>query len=79
MARRSRMSVLKRQRELRKAEKAAQKRQKRHGGGGADDQFIEPRPTVSFAELLQAADPEASPDDADSDPATQAPSVKEQD
>jgi len=50
MARRSRMSILKRQRELRKAEKAARKRARRHGlriEGSA-----EPRPTIEVAELL---------------------------
>ncbi len=50
MARRSRMSILKRQRELQKAEKAAKKRAKRHGViiEGSE----EPSPTVEAAEFL---------------------------
>lgn len=40
------MSVLKRQREAKKADKAAAKRAKRHGLPQAT--FIEPKPTVSF-------------------------------
>lgn len=43
MARRSRMSILKRQRELKKSEKAARKRAKRHGQ--PLDEPTEPRPT----------------------------------
>ena len=50
MARRSRMSVLKRQRELRKAEKAARKRAKRHGR--PEEGLVEPKPTVVTAELF---------------------------
>jgi hypothetical protein len=38
------MSMLKRQRELKKAEKAAQKRAKRHGI--PEQTYFEPRPTV---------------------------------
>jgi len=49
MARRSRMSILKRQRELRKSEKAAQKRAKRHGV--VIEGFTEPAPTVG-ADIL---------------------------
>ncbi len=51
---RSRMSIVKRQRELRKAEKAAQKRAKRHGI--PEVAFIEPQPTV------RVSDPDESPD-----------------
>ncbi len=51
---RSRMSLVKRQRELKKAEKAAQKRAKRHGI--PEVAFIEPQPTV------RASDPDESPD-----------------
>jgi len=51
---RSRMSILKRQRELKKVEKAAMKRAKRHGT--PEIAFIEPRPTVSLSA------PEESPD-----------------
>lgn len=49
MARKSRMSMLKRQRELKKAEKAAQKRAKRHGI--PEPTFSEPRPTVVGIDL----------------------------
>ena len=51
MARRSRMSVLKRQRELKKAEKAARKRAKKHGVH--EEGFTEPRPTVTVGDLLR--------------------------
>ena len=44
MARRSRMSILKRQRELKKSERAARKRAKRHGI--AEPLFHEPSPTL---------------------------------
>jgi hypothetical protein len=50
MARRSRMTILKRQRELKKAEKAALKRAKRHGA--KDDSPVEPTPSAEAAELL---------------------------
>ena len=50
MARRSRMTILKRQRELRKAEKAAVKRAKRHGF--IEEGSVEPTPTAAAAELL---------------------------
>ena len=50
MARRSRMSILKRQRELKKSEKAAHKRAKRHGTQPPG--FQEPVPTIGSAELL---------------------------
>jgi len=49
MARRSRMSMLKRQRELKKTEKAAQKRAKKHGIH--IEGFTEPRPTVFISDL----------------------------
>ena len=49
MARKSRMSMLKRQRELKKSEKAAQKRAKRHGI--PEPTFSEPRPTVASFDL----------------------------
>ena len=51
---RSRNTVLKRQRELKKAEKAASKRGKRHGTtvGG----FTEPQPTVRFGENAEKDD-----------------------
>jgi hypothetical protein len=44
MGRSSRTSILKRQREIKKAEKAADKRAKRHGKPVSG--FTEPRPTV---------------------------------
>ena len=50
MARRSRMSMLKRQRELKKTEKAAQKRAKKHGIH--IEGFTEPRPTVFMSDLV---------------------------
>lgn len=55
---RSRMSLVKRQRELRKAEKAAQKRAKRHGI--PEVAFVEPQPTV------RVSNPDESPDSTDS-------------
>lgn len=65
MAKRSRMSVLKRQRELRKSEKAARKRAKRHGTleGG----FSEPQPTFRLSDAAKRAesDDKAAEPDAD--------------
>jgi len=58
MARKSRMSILKRQRELRKAEKAARKRARRHGQ--PEEIFAEPVPTVRDVE---ASAPEPSSED----------------
>lgn len=46
---RSRMSVIKRQREVKKAEKAAQKRARRHGA--KEEVFTEPQPTVRLSDL----------------------------
>ena len=71
MAKRSRMSMLKRQRELRKAEKAAQKRAKRHGlhEGG----LVEPRPTVVFSD---PARPDESDAPNESDEATTEPETE---
>lgn len=70
MAKRSRMSILKRQRELKKSEKAASKRAKRHGI--RQEGFQEPTPTVGAAELLglkptEEKSPAPSRDDADED------------
>lgn len=45
MGRSSRTSIMKRQREIKKAEKAADKRARRHGK--RVEGFVEPRPTVS--------------------------------
>jgi hypothetical protein len=64
MARRSRTSILKRQRELRKSEKAAHKRARRHGI--SLEPMKEPVPTVSLADLLRGGsdpDEDAGPDD----------------
>lgn len=61
MARRSRMSILKRQRELKKSEKAAHKRARRHGTSPPG--FQEPTPTIGTAQLLGL-----SPDDDGDDP-----------
>ena len=67
MARRSRTSILKRQRELRKAEKAAQKRAKRHGV--SIEPLKEPVPTVSLADLVGNSSGSADSDgDTDTDP-----------
>ena len=51
MARRSRMSVLKRQREAKKADKAAAKRAKRQGT--PQPVFTEPKPTVDIGALTE--------------------------
>jgi hypothetical protein len=51
MARRSRMSILKRQREVQKAEKSAKKRAKRLGQ--QIEGLTEPVPTFGAAELLR--------------------------
>ena len=63
MARRSRMSMLKRQRELKKNEKASHKRAKKHGL--REDGFTEPVPTVGRS-VFAARTPEAE-DDGDPD------------
>ena len=55
---RSRMSLVKRQRELKKAEKAAQKRAKRHGA--VEETFTEPQPTVRLTDPIEPPD---SPDE----------------
>ena len=60
MARRSRMSMLKRQRELKKSEKAAQKRAKRHGV--RENGFTEPVPTFGRS-VFAARTPESNEED----------------
>lgn len=55
MAKKSRMSVIKRQREVRKAEKAARKRAKRHGVRVESSR--EPTPTPGISRLLKATAP----------------------
>ena len=69
MARRSRLSVLKRQRELKKSEKAARKRARRHGVPIVRE--FEPRATITIAQLEggpleEGAEPEegAGPEEA---------------
>ena len=59
---RSRMSIIKRQREAKKAEKAAQKRAKRLGI--KEEVFAEPQPTVRLSDLPAPAD---SKDESDKD------------
>jgi hypothetical protein len=54
------MSILKRQRELRKAEKAARKRARRHGL--QEEGSVEPRPTLGAAQLLAGEPPPESSD-----------------
>ena len=54
------MSMLKRQRELKKSEKAARKRAKRHGIPEAV--FSEPKPTAMLSEVSSEA-AEGEPDD----------------
>lgn len=49
MGKKSRMSILKRQRELKKSDKAAHKRAKRHGISMTPD--YEPQPTISNDQL----------------------------
>ena len=61
---RSRMSLVKRQRELKKAEKAAQKRAKRHGI--PEVTFVEPQPTVRVSNLDESPDSTDSPEAQDS-------------
>jgi hypothetical protein len=63
------MSILKRQRELKRAEKAARKRAKRHGT--VEEGLTEPRPTIGTAELLGLA-----PGD-DDEPSESAPEPEE--
>lgn len=68
MARRSRVSILKRQRELKKSEKAARKRAKRHGQ--VVDGSTEPRPTIRLSDLVDPTNPEGlerSGDEAESE------------
>jgi hypothetical protein len=55
------MSLVKRQRELKKAEKAAQKRAKRHGTPEAV--FTEPKPTVRLSAPEEPTDSPQEPDE----------------
>lgn len=74
MARRSRMSVLKRQRELRKAEKAARKRARRHGL--PEDGLREPVPSVGFSSLSGLRAPQE--ENAEAPPDREEPEKKEE-
>lgn len=58
MARKSRMSILKRQREQKKMEKAARKRAKRHGE--VVGPTAEPEPDIRIADLFRAGDEDGS-------------------
>lgn len=60
---RSRMSLVKRQRELKKAEKAAQKRAKRHGI--PEVAFTEPQPTVRVSVQDESPDSAEAADSQD--------------
>ena len=60
---RSRMSLVKRQRELKKAEKAAHKRAKRHGI--PEVAFIEPQPTVRVSVSDESPDSTEAADSQD--------------
>jgi hypothetical protein len=60
------MSILKRQRELKRAEKAARKRAKRHGT--VEEGLAEPRPTIGTAELLGLTPTEGDDEAPDSEP-----------
>ena len=69
MARRSRMSIVKRQRELKKAEKAAGKRAKRFGQQIPG--LVEPRPTVGTGALDEEPYEETDDDRDDQDDPSQ--------
>ena len=62
---RSRMSILKRQREVKKAEKARIKRAKRQGK--PEEVFTEPQPTVRLSELSSESDSPEESGDADTE------------
>ena len=69
MARRSRMSILKRQRELRNAEKAARKRARRHGL--PEPGITEPQPTAHLNEVSPIAQDEGADVAEEQDPETE--------
>lgn len=69
------MSILKRQRELKKNEKAARKRAKRLGL--PMDQPEEPRPTITAAQL--AGEPESAETDPEADPVADGPEFPPED
>ena len=62
------MSLVKRQRELKKAEKAAQKRAKRHGA--VEETFTEPQPTVRLTDSSAPSDESDESDEAETDSET---------
>ena len=65
---RSRMSILKRQREVKKAEKARMKRAKRQGK--TIEAFVEPQPTVRLTETgVAPAEVEGEEENAEKDEA----------
>jgi len=64
---RSRMSLVKRKRELKKAEKAAHKRAKRHGI--QEIEFTEPKPTVRLTDDNEPPDSEEESDETESEQA----------
>ncbi len=66
---RSRMSILKRQREVKKAEKARIKRAKRQGR--PEEVFTEPQPTVRLSELSSEPDSPEESGDADTEKAAE--------
>ncbi len=68
MARRSRTTMLKRLREAKKAEKAAQKRARRHGGV-APGARPEPKPTVDIGALMRGEDGSTEDDAQDAEDA----------
>jgi len=63
MARRSRMSMLKRQREVKKNEKAAHKQARRHGT--QEEYFTEPQPTVLTSDVADQPDAPGESDEND--------------
>jgi hypothetical protein len=60
------MTILKRQRELKKAEKAALKRAKRHGQK-TEEGSVEPQPSAAAAELLGLKPPSSKPESRNQD------------
>jgi hypothetical protein len=60
------MTILKRQRELKKAEKAALKRAKRQGQQ-TEEGSVEPQPSAAAAELFGLKSPSSKPEKKDQD------------
>jgi hypothetical protein len=59
------MSILKRQRELKKSEKAARKRARRHGE--SEPEAFEPRPTIEAEDLWVPSPAEVGPTSSEKD------------